>query len=151
MGTTANVSLTPGTVFRTAALRRWGDNPTRLAQRLEREGRVQRLGHGFLYVPRETKFGLAPPSEEALLDALLDGTTPPDVPSLIIAAEGEYQASTRLAEAAAVIGREPGAMQLRYLQTLSEIATENNSTTIFPVPIELLSAFLPMVKKALKE
>jgi regulator of protease activity HflC (stomatin/prohibitin superfamily) len=69
----------------------------------------------------------------------------------VIAAEGEYQASARLAEAAAVIGREPGAMQLRYLQTLSEIATENNSTTIFPVPIELLSAFLPMVKKALKE
>lgn len=74
MGATANVPLTPGTVFRTAALRRWGDNPTRLAQRLEREGRVQRIGHGFLYVPRETKFGLAPPSEEALLDALLDGT-----------------------------------------------------------------------------
>ncbi len=69
----------------------------------------------------------------------------------VIAAEGEYQASARLAEAAAIIGREPGAMQLRYLQTLSEIATENNSTTIFPVPIELLSAFLPMVKKALKE
>ncbi len=67
----------------------------------------------------------------------------------IIAAEGEYQASSRLAEAAAIIGREPGAMQLRYLQTLAEIATENNSTTIFPVPIELLSAFLPMVKKAL--
>lgn len=73
MGATANVPLTPGTVFRTAALRRWGHNPTRLAQRLEREGRVQRLGHGFLYVPRETKFGLAAPSEEALLDALLDG------------------------------------------------------------------------------
>ncbi len=67
----------------------------------------------------------------------------------IIAAEGEYQAAARLTEAAAIIGREPGAMQLRYLQTLAEIATENNSTTIFPVPIELLSAFLPMVKKAL--
>jgi len=58
----------------------------------------------------------------------------------IIAAEGEYQASARLAEAAAVIGREPAALQLRYLQTLSEIATENNSTTIFPVPIDLLKA-----------
>ena len=58
----------------------------------------------------------------------------------VIAAEGEYQASARLAEAAAVIGKEPGAMQLRYLQTLAEIATENNSTTIFPVPIDLLQA-----------
>ena len=58
----------------------------------------------------------------------------------VIAAEGEYQAAARLAEAAAIIGREPAAMQLRYLQTLAEIATENNSTTIFPVPIDLLAA-----------
>ena len=58
----------------------------------------------------------------------------------VIAAEGEYQASARLAEAAAVIGREPAAKQLRYLQTLAEIATENNSTTIFPVPIDILKA-----------
>src|SRR5712691_6696847 len=60
----------------------------------------------------------------------------------IIAAEGEYQASSRLAEAAAIIGREPAAMQLRYLQTLAEIATENNSTTIFPVPIDFLRVFM---------
>jgi regulator of protease activity HflC (stomatin/prohibitin superfamily) len=60
----------------------------------------------------------------------------------VISAEGEYQAAQRLAEAAAVIGREPTAIQLRYLQTLSEIATENNSTTIFPVPIDLLKAFM---------
>jgi len=65
----------------------------------------------------------------------------------VIAAEGEYQASARLAEAAAVIGREPGAMQLRYLQTLAEIATENNSTTIFPVPIDLLKVFTSAVEK----
>jgi regulator of protease activity HflC (stomatin/prohibitin superfamily) len=58
----------------------------------------------------------------------------------VIAAEGEYQAATRLAEAAAIIGREPAALQLRYLQTLAEIATENNSTTIFPVPIDFLKA-----------
>lgn len=70
----ADVRLTPGQVLRTAALRQWGENPTRLAQRLEREGRVQRLGHGLLYVPRATKFGVVPPSEEALLDAFLDGT-----------------------------------------------------------------------------
>ncbi len=60
----------------------------------------------------------------------------------VINAEGEYQAAARLAEAAAVIGREPAAMQLRYLQTLAEIATENNSTTIFPVPIDFLKAFM---------
>ena len=56
----------------------------------------------------------------------------------IIAAEGELQASYKLSEAAGVIGKEPGALQLRYLQTLSEIAVENNTTTIFPVPINLL-------------
>jgi len=60
----------------------------------------------------------------------------------VINAEGEYQAAARLTEAAAVIGREPAAMQLRYLQTLAEIATENNSTTIFPVPIDILKAFM---------
>ncbi len=60
----------------------------------------------------------------------------------VINAEGEYQAASRLAEAAAVIGREPTAIQLRYLQTLAEIATENNSTTIFPVPVDMLKAFM---------
>ena len=61
----------------------------------------------------------------------------------IINAEGELQASQKLSEAASVIAREPLAMQLRYLQTLAEIATENNSTTIFPVPIDL---FTPLIK-----
>ena len=65
----------------------------------------------------------------------------------VIAAEGEYQASARLTEAAAVIGREPAAMQLRYLQTLAEIATENNSTTIFPVPIDILRALTASLEK----
>jgi regulator of protease activity HflC (stomatin/prohibitin superfamily) len=59
----------------------------------------------------------------------------------IINAEGEYQAATRLAEAAAIIQRQPAAIQLRYLQTLAEIATENNSVTVFPVPIDILAAF----------
>lgn len=59
----------------------------------------------------------------------------------IIAAEGEFQASQKLAEAAAVLAKEPSSLQLRYLQTLREIATENNSTTIFPVPIDFLQAF----------
>ncbi len=65
----------------------------------------------------------------------------------VINAEGEYQAAARLAEAAQVISREPAALQLRYLQTLAEIATENNSTTIFPVPIDLLGALIGYLKK----
>jgi regulator of protease activity HflC (stomatin/prohibitin superfamily) len=65
----------------------------------------------------------------------------------VINAEGEYQAAARLAEAAAVIAREPAALQLRYLQTLSEIATENNSTTIFPVPVDFLKAFMSSMEK----
>ena len=66
----------------------------------------------------------------------------------MINAEGEYQASARLAEAASVIEKHPVAIQLRYLQTLSEVATENNSTTIFPVPIDLFKPFVDnFVKK----
>src|SRR5499426_2168146 len=60
----------------------------------------------------------------------------------VIAAEGEYQASERLAEAAKIMASEPMTLQLRYLQTLAEIATENNSTTIFPVPIDILRPLL---------
>lgn len=60
----------------------------------------------------------------------------------VINAEGEYQAAAKLTEASEIIGRHPIALQLRYLQTLVEIATENSSTTIFPIPIELLKPFL---------
>jgi regulator of protease activity HflC (stomatin/prohibitin superfamily) len=60
----------------------------------------------------------------------------------VINAEGEFQASQRLSEAAAVIAQNPIALQLRYLQTLAEVATENNSTTLFPVPIDLFRPFL---------
>jgi regulator of protease activity HflC (stomatin/prohibitin superfamily) len=63
----------------------------------------------------------------------------------VINAEGELQASEKLAQAAAVIGREPAAIQLRYLQTVTEIASENNSTTIFPVPIDLFKGILDAV------
>jgi regulator of protease activity HflC (stomatin/prohibitin superfamily) len=56
----------------------------------------------------------------------------------IIAADGELQASGKLSEAATMLATAPGAMTLRYLQTLAEIAVENNSTTVFPVPIDLL-------------
>lgn len=66
----------------------------------------------------------------------------------IINAEGELQASQKLMEAAVVIAKEPFAMQLRYLQTLAEIATENNSTTIFPVPIDLFAPFIQAREKA---
>jgi regulator of protease activity HflC (stomatin/prohibitin superfamily) len=58
----------------------------------------------------------------------------------IIHAEGELTASTQLAQAATILGREPGAMTLRYLQTLNEIAAEQNSTIIFPLPIDLFAA-----------
>jgi regulator of protease activity HflC (stomatin/prohibitin superfamily) len=59
----------------------------------------------------------------------------------VIHAEGESQAAEQLASAARVLSTEPGALQLRYLQTLAEISTENNSTTIFPVPIDILRPF----------
>jgi len=58
----------------------------------------------------------------------------------IIHAEGEFQASMKLTEAAKIIDQSPSAIQLRYLQTLTEIATENNSVTVFPVPIDILKA-----------
>jgi regulator of protease activity HflC (stomatin/prohibitin superfamily) len=60
----------------------------------------------------------------------------------IIHAEGEFQAAQKLAEAANVIGQNPAALQLRYLQTLVEIAAEKNSTTIFPIPIDTLAPFI---------
>ena len=60
----------------------------------------------------------------------------------VISAEGEFQAATRLAEAAGIIQKYPEALQLRYLQTLREIASERNTTTLFPVPIDLLAPFL---------
>ncbi len=59
----------------------------------------------------------------------------------IIAAEGEQQAAAKLSEAAEVLATQPGTLQLRYLQTLVEVAAENNSTTIFPLPLEFLRAF----------
>jgi len=60
----------------------------------------------------------------------------------VIHADGEFQASQRLAEAGKIIGQEPTTLQLRYLQTLTEIATERNSTLIFPIPLDLISAFM---------
>ncbi len=65
----------------------------------------------------------------------------------VINAEGEFQAAEKLAGAAAILGREPSALQLRYLQTLAEIATENNSTTLFPIPIDILRPFYEMARK----
>lgn len=67
--------------------------------------------------------------------------------SKVISAEGEFQASQRLSDAARILGEVPSAITLRYLQTLREIATEKNSTTIFPVPIDLLKPFLEGGKK----
>ena len=64
----------------------------------------------------------------------------------IIHAEGEQQASKTLAEAAGVLSTQAGAMQLRYLSTLTEVAVEKNSTIIFPVPVEFLAAFSSLIK-----
>ncbi|MBP1619626.1 MAG: rane protease subunit, stomatin/prohibitin [Acidobacteria bacterium] len=66
----------------------------------------------------------------------------------IIHADGEFQAAQKLAEAAAVMQREPATLQLRYLQTLTEIATEKNSTIIFPLPIDTLRIFMDMAREA---
>jgi regulator of protease activity HflC (stomatin/prohibitin superfamily) len=65
----------------------------------------------------------------------------------IIHAEGELQAAQKLADAARIISSEPATLQLRFLQTLTEIATEKNSTIIFPVPIDLIKPFLEKVEK----
>ena len=68
----------------------------------------------------------------------------------IIHAEGEYQASQRLADASKIISSSPYALQLRFLQTLTEVAAEKNSTTIFPVPIDLFKPFLDLIESAKK-
>jgi len=68
----------------------------------------------------------------------------------IIHAEGEAQAAAKLAEAARVISADPAALQLRFLGTLAEIATENNSTIIFPVPIDVLKPFMDAASKYAK-
>jgi len=65
----------------------------------------------------------------------------------VIHAEGEFEASRRLADAADVISRNPAALQLRYLQTLVEISAEKNSTTIFPIPIDTIAPFLKAWEK----
>src|SRR5690242_12676557 len=65
----------------------------------------------------------------------------------IIHAQGELQASSQLAQAAAVIGSQPAALQLRYLQTLTEIAVEKNSTIIFPLPIDLIEPMIQIMRR----
>lgn len=65
----------------------------------------------------------------------------------VIHADGEFQASARLADAANVIAKEPVTLQLRYLQTLTEIATEKSSTIVFPLPIDILNAFMKKTEK----
>ncbi len=65
----------------------------------------------------------------------------------VINAEGEYQAAQKLTDAAEIIAKQPSALQLRYLQTLREIASENATTTIFPIPIDLFEPFLRMREK----
>jgi regulator of protease activity HflC (stomatin/prohibitin superfamily) len=68
----------------------------------------------------------------------------------VINAEGEFQAAQKLADAASVIASQPIALQLRYLQTLTVIASENNSTTIFPIPIDLFKPFIQAMGKSIE-
>lgn len=65
----------------------------------------------------------------------------------VIHAEGEFQASQRLSEAAEIMSAQPSALQLRYLQTLNEISSENNTTVVFPIPIDLLTPFMKLITK----
>ncbi|HQM45605.1 MAG TPA: slipin family protein, partial [Smithellaceae bacterium] len=65
----------------------------------------------------------------------------------VINAEGEYQAAQKLIDAAALMETQPMSLQLRYLQTLNQIASENNSTTVFPIPIDLLKPFMKLSEK----
>lgn len=66
----------------------------------------------------------------------------------VINAEGEFQAAQKLIEAAALMETQPMSLQLRYLQTLNQIASENNSTTVFPIPIDLFKPFLKLAEKS---
>ena len=65
----------------------------------------------------------------------------------VINAEGEYQAATKLAQASEIIEQHPTALQLRYLQTMNEMSTENNTTTIFPIPLDLFRPFLRLIDR----
>ena len=69
----------------------------------------------------------------------------------IIHAQGEFEAAQKLSEAAAVIATSPGTMQLRYLQTLTEVASEKNSTLIFPIPIDILEGINRFIQKKVAE
>ena len=65
----------------------------------------------------------------------------------VINAEGEFQAADRLAAAAKIIDRHPTAIQLRYLQTMREMSAENNTTTVFPLPLDLFRPFIKLAEK----
>ena len=69
----------------------------------------------------------------------------------VIHALGEFEASQKLADAAEIIGKHPVAVQLRYFQTLTEVAAEKNSTTIFPIPIDIMEPFMKILKKHAEE
>ncbi len=70
--------------------------------------------------------------------------------AIVIGAKGEYEAATKLAEAAEIMARHPAALQLRYLKTLSEISTENTTTVVFPLPLDVIEPFIQMMR-AFKE
>jgi regulator of protease activity HflC (stomatin/prohibitin superfamily) len=110
----------------------WTQLATRIPKELHRRLRLYRVTHDiFIDLPEEMRRVMARQAEAER-----------ERRAKVIAAEGEYQAAQRLADASAIMAKEPIALQLRFLQTLVEIASENNSTTIFPVPIDLLKPFL---------
>ena len=74
MSAATQPELEPGGVYRTRELRRWSSNPTRLAKRLTREGKLRQAGHGLFYAPIPSRFGLAPPSEFEILSAFFNGS-----------------------------------------------------------------------------
>jgi regulator of protease activity HflC (stomatin/prohibitin superfamily) len=71
--------------------------------------------------------------------------------SKVISAEGEFQAAEKLNEAGRIMSEQPISLQLRYLQTLALVAAENNSTTLFPIPIDLFKPFMEIARKDEKE
>ena len=107
---------------------------------------MTRLNHGAIKVTTvEVKQVDLPPEMQRAI--AIQAQAERERRAKIINAEGEFQASQKLSEAAEVIGKYPVAIQLRFLQTLTEISSDKNSTIIFPVPIDLLAPFMDKMKK----
>jgi len=121
-----------------------------LANREEINHRLQRIidegtePWGIKVSMVEVKDVELPPTMQRAMAAQAEAEREPR--AKIIHADGEYQAAEKLSEAAKILAQQPTTLQLRYLQTLREIAADNNSTVVFPLPIDLLSPFLETLK-----